>query len=237
MFVRQEDKIVSIEDTPEIHIDHTNWIQSVSRAGFGVGSGGGNQAGSINLYDLLAAALRQRPEYVIVGEVRGKEAFTLFQAISVGHAAMATIHAGSINELLHRVENEPMNIPRVLFQSLDVVAFQGQVQVHGKRARRVRSIVEILDVEKETKNLLTNNVFQWDPGRDEFNFTGRSFILENISRETGIPMKTLKEELKRKQRFIELMDKKNLTYYKDVSAAISSYYIDPVKATIDLEKK
>ena len=112
MFIRPEDKIVSIEDTPEIHIDHTNWIQSVSRTGYGIASGmssgiggasgvsnqGGSSPGTISLYDLLVAALRQRPEYVIVGEVRGKEAFTLFQAISVGHASMSTIHAGGIDE-------------------------------------------------------------------------------------------------------------------------------------------
>ncbi len=143
MFIRPEDKIVSIEDTPEIHIDHTNWIQSVSRQGYGAGGGassvsglsnqGGSRAGDVTLYDLLVAGLRQRPEYVIVGEVRGREAFTLFQAISVGHASMSTIHAGNIDELLHRVENEPMNIPRVLFQSLDAVAFQAQVTVNGRR--------------------------------------------------------------------------------------------------------
>ena len=108
MFVRPEDKIVSIEDTPEIHIDHQNWIQSVARAGYGMISGAsgvnpsgisGSQAksvGSVTLFDLLVAALRQRPEYVIVGEVRGTESFTLFQAISVGHASMSTIHPGRL---------------------------------------------------------------------------------------------------------------------------------------------
>ena len=133
MFIRPEDEIVSIEDTPEIQIDHENWIQSVARSGYGMSSGGASGVsgvsgisshgakplGSVTLFDLLVAALRQRPEYVIVGEVRGVESFTLFQAISVGHASMSTIHAGSIAELLHRVENEPMNIPRVLFQALE----------------------------------------------------------------------------------------------------------------------
>ena len=96
-------------------------------------SGSSNsRAGDITLFDLLVAGLRQRPEYIIVGEVRGREASTLFQAIAVGHASMSTIHAGSIDELLHRVENEPMNIPRALFSSLDAVAFQGQVAVNGE---------------------------------------------------------------------------------------------------------
>jgi len=122
MFMRPEDKVVSIEDTAEIHLGQPNWIQSVARQGFGSAASGA-KAGAISLFDLLVAALRQRPEYVLVGEVRGKEASTLFQAIATGHAAMATIHAGSIDELLHRMESDPMDIPRALLQSLDLVVF------------------------------------------------------------------------------------------------------------------
>ncbi|HYK93814.1 MAG TPA: type II/IV secretion system ATPase subunit, partial [Thermoplasmata archaeon] len=174
MFIRPEDKIVSIEDTPEIHIDHQNWIQAVARTGYGMTSGGGaasgvsgitgrsTPVGSVTLFDLLVAALRQRPEYVIVGEVRGAESFTLFQAISVGHASLSTIHAGSIAELLHRIENEPMNIPRVLFQALDVVAFPAQVVVEANRVRRVTAITEVLEVDAATNELLTNEVYRWD---------------------------------------------------------------------------
>jgi flagellar protein FlaI len=253
MFVRPEDKIVSIEDTPEIHIDHTNWIQSVARTGYGAsgvsgiggasgisgvsGISGGSKPGSITLVDLLVAALRQRPEYVIVGEVRGREAFTLFQAIAVGHASMATVHAGSIGELIHRVENEPMNVPRVLFQSLDAVAFQGQVVVDGRRARRVKAITEILDVERDTHNLLTNEVFTWNPRTDTFDFQGRSFILEEIAKESGKEVEDVVREVKRRETYIRLMDKRNKTYYKDVSRAINTYYVDPVLAVRKLEEE
>lgn len=234
MFIKPEDKVVSIEDTPEIHIDHINWIQSISRKGFG--SGKNESGGTIGMYDLLAAALRQRPEYVIVGEVRGKEAFTLFQAISVGHAAMATIHAGSIEELLHRVENEPMNIPRSLFQSLDVVVFQGQVMVGKKRVRRVKAVVEILDVEKETKNLITNRSFTWDPKYDQFKFSGRSYILENIAEQTGKSVDFIVEDIEKRERFLNKLVKKDVTYFKDVSRLINSYYLDPEAASEELER-
>ncbi len=246
MFIRTEDKIVSIEDTPEIHINHSNWIQSVSRQGYGTSSsnassvsglsGGGSRPGDVTLYDLLVAGLRQRPEYVIVGEVRGREAFTLFQAISVGHASMSTIHAGNIDELLHRVENEPMNIPRVLFQSLDVVAFQGQVVANGRKVRRVKAIVEILDVEKETKNLLTHDVFTWDPKKDTMVFSGRSFLLETIAKSTGKNIDSIMDEMRRKEVYLKLMEKKGLISYEKVSKAINDYYVDPLVAIATLEK-
>jgi archaeal flagellar protein FlaI len=250
MFVRPEDKIVSIEDTPEIQIDHQNWIQSVARTGYGmsntgggasgvsgVGGGGGRTAGSVTLFDLLVAALRQRPEYVIVGEVRGVESFTLFQAISVGHASMSTIHAGSIAELLHRVENEPMNIPRVLFQALDAVAFPAQVVVRDSRVRRVTGVTEILEVDSVTNELLTNDVFHWEPASDSFTFLGRSFVLEHIAERTGKDLDALNAEMTRKEHYLNLMDRLNLTYFRDVSRAIASYYTDPREAVETLEKR
>ncbi len=233
MFIKPEDKVVSIEDTPEIHIDHINWIQSISRKGFGSGNNEGG--GTIGMYDLLAAALRQRPEYVIVGEVRGKEAFTLFQAISVGHAAMATIHAGSIEELIHRVENEPMNIPRSLFQSLDVAVFQGQVMAGKRRVRRVKEVVEILDVEKDTHNLITNRAFTWDPKYDQFKFSGRSYILEEIAQQAGKTTDTIIEEIEKRERFLNKLVKNDVTYFKDVSRFINSYYQDPEAALKNLD--
>jgi archaeal flagellar protein FlaI len=251
MFIRPEDKIVSIEDTPEIHIDHENWIQSVSRKGYGKASGisgisgisglsgisGGGGAGSVDMFDLLVAALRQRPEYIIVGEIRGREAFTLFQAIAVGHASMSTVHAGTIEELLHRVENEPMNIPRVLFTSIDAVGLMGQVNYQGKRARRTKNIVEVLDLESDTNNVLTNNPFRWNPIDDSFIYSGRSFVLEKIAEETGRPIKEITSELNQRQAFLTLMDEKEVTYYKDVGRAISMYYIDADNAFDELRRK
>jgi len=250
MFIRPEDKIVSIEDTPEIQIDHQNWIQSISRTGYGAGASGvgasgvsglshqgPKTAGTVTLFDLLVTALRQRPEYVIVGEVRGTEAFTLFQAISVGHASMSTIHAGSISELLHRVENEPMNIPRVVFQALDAVAFPAQVVVENNRVRRVLGVTEILEVDPKTNELLTNETFRWEPTSDTFTYLGRSFVLEHISERTGRSIEDLQFELNRKAQYLQLMDRSNQTYFKDVSRAIAAYYVDPAEALRNMEKR
>ncbi len=249
MFIRPEDKIVSIEDTPEIQIDHQNWIQSVARTGYGMGgssgasgvsgvsAAGAKPSGSVTLFDLLVAALRQRPEYVIVGEVRGVESFTLFQAISVGHASLSTIHAGSIAELLHRVENEPMNIPRVLFQALDAVAFPSQVTVNQNRVRRVSAVTEILEIDPGTKELLTNDTFRWEPSTDSFTFLGRSFVLEEIGQRTGQSLDAMSEELRRKEGYLRLMDKLHMTYFRDVSRAIAAYYVDPGEAYRRLQQR
>ena len=251
MFIRPEDKIVSIEDTPEIHVDHQNWIQSVARGGYGMasgisgasgvsgisGGGGPKPVGSVTLFDLLVAALRQRPEYVIVGEVRGTESFTLFQAISVGHASMSTIHAGSIGELLHRIENEPMNIPRVLFQALDTVAFPAQLVINNSRVRRVTGVTEVLEVDAATNELLTNDVFRWEPSEDKFTFLGRSFVLEKIGKATGKSLDVFEAEMRRKAAYLTLMNRLNMTYYKDVSQAIAAYYVDPADAVHRLENR
>jgi len=248
MLIRPEDKIVSIEDTPEIKIDHENWIQSVSRKGYGKASGvsgvsgisgvsGGSGPGDIDLYDLLVAALRQRPEYVIVGEVRGREAFTLFQAISVGHASLGTIHAGSMRELLPRVENEPMNVPRVLFQNLDAVAFMNLITEGDRRIRRLRNVTEVLEIERDTKNLLTNDAFNWHPKQDAFSFSGRSFNLESLADSIGKTADDLLEEMQQRTRYIRLMNEHDVTHYKDVSRAINMYYVNPIQAMLELEQK
>ncbi len=222
----------------------------MARSGYGMSSGSGGASGvsgisggahkplgSVNLFDLLVAALRQRPEYVIVGEVRGAEAFTLFQAISVGHASMSTIHAGSIPELLHRVENEPMNIPRVLFQALDAVAFPAQVVVNNNRVRRITSVTEILEVDASTNEMLTNDIFRWEPASDSFQFLGRSFVLEHIGERIGRSVESLNEEMLQKERYLELMNQLAMTYYKDASRAIANYYVDPSAALKGLEER
>jgi len=239
MLIKPENKIVSVEDTPEINLAHTNWIQAVTRVGFGEGggsvsgvsglsgiSGSGKSAGDINLYDLLIAALRQRPDFIIVGEVRGEEAYTLFQAISVGHATMGTIHAASMPELLARAESQPMNVPRVMLANLDIVIFVAAVRKEQEKVRRIREIVEILGVNPVTKELVTNVVFRWDPIRDEFEFLGRSFQMEKISKSSGIPMSTLDQELDNRIRLLEKMKAEGITNYRDVTDIVRSYYLD-----------
>lgn len=238
MFMRPEDKVVSIEDTAEIHLGQPNWIQSVARAGFGAPGAGGGKAGAISLFDLLVAALRQRPEYVLVGEVRGKEASTLFQAIATGHAALATIHAGSIDELLHRMESDPMDIPRALMQSLDVVAFPAQVTLkNGGRARRLRHMTEIVGLDPATNNLLTSDPYAWDPESDTFRSMGRSFILERIAQSSGRSLADQQKEVQAKARYLGLLVKHGINHYQEFTRRINAYSVDPKQALEDLQAK
>ncbi|HEC89941.1 MAG TPA: secretion system protein E, partial [Thermoplasmatales archaeon] len=150
LFIPREAKIVSIEETREINLPHPNWIPGVARSGFG-DVVDGKLAGEIDMYDLMKAALRQRPEYILVGEIRGREAYVLFQAMATGHVTYSTIHADSIKSLIHRLEGEPINIPRIMLQSLDIVALQTIVRVKNKRGRRCTQIIEIIDIDPVTK--------------------------------------------------------------------------------------
>jgi flagellar protein FlaI len=226
LFIKPEAKIVSLEDTAEINIPHENWIQSITRSGFGRAeeSGGNSKRGGIGLYELLTAALRQRPEYIIVGEVRGSEAFTLFQAIQVGHAAMGTIHGGSMEELINRIESSPMNVPRSQLASLDLVIFAGRIRINNSYARRVVNMVEIQGIDPATKNLATNNIFHWDPYSDSFEYSGKSFILENIATEHGIELEYMKKEIEQREKVIDWMYRQEITHFKDVAKNLKSYY-------------
>jgi len=242
MLIKPENKIVSVEDTPEINLAHPNWIQAVTRVGFGEGGGGvsgisgvsspsgishgGKSAGDISLFDLLISALRQRPDFIIVGEVRGEEAYTLFQAIAVGHATMGTIHAASMTELIARVESQPMNVPRVMVANLDLVIFVAAMRRGDEKVRRIKEIVEVLGVNPSTKELVTNTIFAWNPVNDTYEFNGRSFLIEKISKTFGISMEKLDAELDSRVRLLERMMSEGVTNYRAVSDLVRKYYVD-----------
>jgi len=223
LFIPPEMKIISIEDTRELNLPHPNWIPSVTR------ETAGEVAGAIDMYELLRSALRQRPEFLILGEVRGKEASVLFQAMATGHTTFSTMHADSVLSVVHRLENPPINIPRILLKSLDIISIQIQARVGGKRMRRMKTLTEIVGVDSRTGELLTNEVFRWIPSSDEFEYTGRSYVLEDIMKEHTWDEKELMQELKRRQDIIEWMRKKGITHYKDVAKIVVTYYREPEK--------
>jgi flagellar protein FlaI len=227
LFIRPEAKIVSLEDTSEINLPHENWIQSITRSGFGREEGGSSKRGGIGLYELLSAALRQRPEYILVGEVRGSEAYTLFQAIQVGHAAMGTIHGGSFGELVSRVESPPMNVSRDMLASLDLVIFVGRMRIGTNYVRRVVNMEEISGVDPDTGKLVTNNVFSWDPYNDSFKYNGKSSILENIASEHGIELGQMEKEMEQRERVINWINKRGMSHFKEVAKDLKSYYYSP----------
>jgi len=235
-FIRPEHKIVSIEDTAELNLMHPNWTQSITRSGFGGaaglskaggnGSGKGGTAGDIELYDLLTAALRQRPEYIVVGEVRGSEAFTLFQAISVGHPCLGTIHAGSMKELLSRVESNPMNVPRSLFSSVDNIIFNSMVKKGEHYIRRASRIVEIIEIDPDRGDLITNPVYKWEPISDTFTHSGSYALFAGIREEFGVQEGYLLNELTDRAELLDYLAKNDITDYERVVNAIRTYSRD-----------
>jgi flagellar protein FlaI len=231
LFIPPLSKIVSLEDTRELKLPHPNWIPSVTRDSFDT-----TGRGEINMYELLRAAMRQRPEYILVGEVRGKECQTLFQAMSTGHVTYSTIHADSVASVVHRIENPPMDVPRNMLSALDFVCIQVQGRVGGKRIRRSKQIVEILDIDPRTNELITNEVFKWRSATDEITYSGKSYLLEEIMEAKGWSENRMREELKRRQEVLEWMRIKKIRHYKDVAKILISYHRDP-EAVIEKVRK
>jgi len=229
LFLPWQHKIVSIEETRELNLPHPNWIPGCTRQGFGGegSSGGGKAAGEVDMYDLLRAALRERPEYIIVGEIRGEEAYVLFQAMATGHTTYSTFHADSIQSLVHRLENKPIEIPRVLIPALDGISIQIQTRIGGKRVRRNKAIVEIIGIDPHSHELLTNEAFRWDNKTDEYVFTGKSYIFEKIMLKANFNRVEIMDETKRRQLVIEWCLKKGIRDYKDFARVVAEYYVHP----------
>ncbi|HEU12867.1 MAG: type II/IV secretion system ATPase subunit [Thermoplasmata archaeon] len=228
LFIPPSAKIVSIEDTRELNLPHENWIPALVREGYGeFNPVTGKRAGEIDMFDLLTSALRQRPHYIIVGEVRGKEAYTVFQAMATGKTCYTTFHADDVKSLVHRLENEPINLPRALLTSLDLILLQGQVKVGTKMTRRVKSLTEIVAIDPESGELVTNNAYVWNPADDTFNYSGHSYVYEKISTIKNWSPRRMEIEVKRRELVLEYMEKENVSNYRDVARIVSEYYKDP----------
>jgi flagellar protein FlaI len=232
MFIKPDLKVVSIEDTPELNLPHENWIPAATRTHFGLST----ETADVTLFDLLKASLRQRPDYIIVGEIRGTEAYTLFQAVSTGHLGMSTVHAESVESTVYRLESAPMNIPRTLIAGIDIILVQKRVETAGKPVRKTVATSEIVGLDPRSGEILTNEVYRWNPANDTFDYTGRSYILEKIAEKKGLSTEEAAEELQRRARVVEWMVKKNLRNYRDVSNVIRSYMENPNRVLREVEK-
>ncbi len=226
LFIPRESKIVSIEETRELNLPHPNWIPGIARSGFGE-IVGDKMVGEIDLFDLMKAALRQRPEYILVGEIRGEEAYVLFQAMATGHTTYSTFHADSVKSLIHRLEGKPINIPRIMLQALDIVSIQSSVQLQDKNVRRCKHIVEIVDVDATTKEMLTNEVFKWDPATDTFQYSGKSYILEKIRKHYDMSPEQLMDELGLRVKILHTMQQQDIREFRDVATLIATYSEQP----------
>ena len=232
-FIKWQMKIVSIEETREVNLLQPNWIANCTREGIGGESG---DTGKVDMFDLLKAALRERPEYIIVGEIRGAEAYVLFQAMATGHTAFSTIHAESVPQLVNRLENKPINIPRVLIPIIDGCSIQIQTRIGGRRVRRIKEFVEILDLDSNTGELLTNNVFTWNPKTDNYLFASKSYILEKIMLKSAYTRESIQAELKQRQRVLEWLVRQGITDFRKVAKIIAEYYVNPGEVVRAMER-
>lgn len=222
LFIPPISKIISIEDTRELTLYHENWIASLTREPFILG-----EDSAIDMFDLLRQALRQRPEYIIVGEIRGAEALTLFQAMSTGHTTYSTMHAGSVQEVVSRLENEPINVPSVMLQALDIVSVQALLNVGEKRVRRTYIIVELTGMDPNTGDIRINVLFKWNPVEDKFERIGESQVLRDIMKQRGWTAEEMDEELENRRKVLEYLVEKDIRYYRDIARIIQMYYQNP----------
>lgn len=234
LFIPPQMKIVSIEDTRELNLPHENWIPGLTREGFG---GRSTSGGNISMFDLLTAALRQRPQYLMVGEVRGNEAYVVFQAMAIGKATYSTFHAEDIQAMVHRMENEPINLPRALMTALDIVLLQAQVKVGTKMTRRVKSLTEIVGMDPETSELISNSVYAWNPADDTFNFSGHSYIYEKVRTIRNWSPREMEREIKRRVDILEYMKLMGVDNYRKVAKIVSAYYKDPNSVMEEVKAK
>ncbi|MFW6017420.1 MAG: type II/IV secretion system ATPase subunit [Halapricum sp.] len=217
MFVPPRSKVLTIEDTRELSLYHDNWLSSVTRERF--------DEDDITMYDLLRSALRHRPEYIIVGEVRGREAVTLFQAMNTGHTTYSTMHADSVQTVINRLENEPINVPRPMVASLDLLCVQVLTRHNDKRVRRIKTLAEIEGIDQRTGELDYANTFSWNADDDSFR-QRNSELLEQIQADRGWSRSELLSELDDRRAVLSYLWAAGVTDYRRFTAWINRYYAD-----------
>jgi flagellar protein FlaI len=220
-FIPPEDKIVSIEDTRELQLPHENWIPSVTRSMFGTESNS-----DVDMDQLLKESFRENPDYVVVGEVRGKEASVLFQGMSSGHPSIGTMHASGPNDVVKRLVTPPISLSPALVESLDVIVSMTHAKGVEKSARRVRAVHEVQKVMADSQNARTNEIFSWTARDDSYRMRGEPFLFDQIANDFGISKDELYDELEQRTEVLKWLQEKDVTNFDKVSKLISEYYKD-----------
>lgn len=225
-FIPPAARVVSIEDTRELMLMHENWLPSVARAGMAIG--GAEARGEVDLFALLKESFRQRPDYVIVGEVRGAEAYVLFQGMASGHPSMGTMHAESVDTMIKRLESPPINLSPSLVETMDAVCIMTQAKIKDKIVRKVSEVSEIISV-KEDGRADINAPFKWDPRADKFLFKRDSRIFDKIAMKRGFTREEMWREFDRRVKLFVKMYQMGIVGFKEVHDVVSSYYKTPQK--------
>lgn len=219
LFIKPQMKIVSIEDTAELRLPHSHWVPEVARTPI-------SEEGKVDMFELLRESLRQRPDYIIVGEVRGKEAYVLFQQMAVGHPGLSTIHAENFPKLLDRLTSPPISLPANLIQNLDLLLFIKRIRRGRKYDRKVFSTVEVVGFDTKEKVPVVNEAFKLDPRTNVFAAT-ISTLLKKLSDSTGMTEAQIAGELQTRSKVLRWMHDKNITDYRRVASVINMFYLSP----------
>jgi len=228
LFVPPTSKIISIEDTPEINLPHEHWLPMIARESEG--------KAEVSMFDLLKASLRERPDYIIVGEIRGAEAAILFQGMATGHAGLGTVHADKFEDLVNRMTIAPINLPKQLLTELNIVIFMKQVKVKNNVVRRVNSVIEVLDYNNKTDKFTTNEFVRYTPSEDRFDFKEKSGVITSLIELRGGKEEGLWTEIEKRRRILDFMHKNKILEFKAVSDVIKTYYKDPAGIFDYIEK-
>ncbi len=220
-FIPPEARVVSIEDTRELNLPRENWLPSVVRGATGL-----EKIGEVNLFTLLKSSFRQNPDYVIVGEVRGKETYVVFQGMASGHSSLSTMHADSVDTVIKRLETPPIELPPTLLNILDCVCIMSHAIVNKQSTRKLKDIVEIVNVNSNGV-AITNTPFTWNPQDNQFYFKKNSKVFEKISRRYGISMEKLELEFRKRVHLIYSMYRKKVFDFNKVQDIINQYYKKP----------
>jgi len=220
-FIPPEARVVSIEDTRELNLPRENWIPSVSRSAIGTG-----KEGEVDLFQLLKNSFRQNPDYVIVGEVRGKEAFVLFQGMASGHSSISTIHADSVDTVIKRLETPPIELSPTLINTLDAVAIMNHAIVKKEHTRRLSSIVEVINVTPDGI-AMTNTPFMWNSHDDKFYFKKDSRVFHKIMNRYGISQDELQREFRVRSKLLYEMYRHQIFDFEEIQKVINEYYKHP----------
>ena len=220
-FIPPEKKIFTAEGTPELQVPHTVWQRLLTKTT-------GPKEGQVDLFDLLKAALRSRPDYIIPGEVRGAEGNIVFQAMQTGHPCMTTFHAGSITQVIQRFTGDPINVPKTFMDNLDFVVIQLAIERHGKMIRRLTAIDEIEGYNREVDGIMSRKAFEWKSDEDAHVFSANrnSFVLEEkIAKNAGYAdLSQIYDEHERRKHILDRMVEEDIMDYYEVVQCIWGFY-------------
>lgn len=222
-FINPKERIITIEDTLELQIPHEHVIRMETRPP------NVENRGELTMNDLVKNSLRQRPDRIIVGEVRGSEAITLFTALNTGHSGFGTLHSNDARETITRLTNAPMSVPNIMISAIDFIIMQNRIyRSDGVSFRRISEVAEVSGIEEGVIQL--NKIFEWDPQSDTIKNVGiTSKTLTEIANVSGNSLNSLYDEIKNREIVLQHMVDQNIRSIRDVSTVLEMYYLDSQK--------